>query len=238
MELSNADDVSGRPYVMLVEDDESLARWMASYLGTHGYPAGIVTDGRTALALIREDAPDLVVLDWMLPDVEGVEVCRRAREFCDAPILMLTARDGDGDEVVGLDAGADDYLRKPLKPTVLLARVRALLRREASSTSAHLLRVGGLQIDRRSRTATLAGEPLPLTSLELDILIVLAEHAGEAVDRERLSGAVRGLTYDGLNRATDLAVSRLRRKIGDTGAKPTRVKTVRGRGYLLAPDAW
>ena len=224
---------------MVVEDDASLARWMASYLQSHGYLVSVATDGDAALALIREDAPDLVVLDWMLPGLDGIEVCRRAREFHAAPIVMLTARTDEGDEIAGLETGADDYLQKPVRPALLLARVRALLRREGSSAGgAGALRVGGLLIDRRSRNASLDGEPLPLSSRELDTLILLAERPGEVVGRERLLRALRGMAYDGLDRSSDLVVSRLRRKIGDSGPRPARLKTVRGKGYLLAPDAW
>ena len=226
-------------HVMVVEDDRSLAAWLADYLNSHGYLASVATDGTDALVLIEEDEPDLILLDWNLPGLEGIEVCRRVRERSRVPILMLTARTEEGDEVTGLETGADDYLTKPVRGKVLLARVRALLRREgAGSEEDCLRRVGALAVDMRSRSARLGERTLELSSLEFDVLAALTARPGETLGREELVAGLRGIEYDGFDRSIDLCVSRLRRKIGDRGGSPSRIKTVRGKGYLLAPDAW
>jgi len=235
-------------HVLVVEDDASLAGWIADYLGRHGLQVSVATRGDTALHLIRSDQPDAVVLDLGLPVLDGLSVCRRARAFYDGPILMLTARDEEEDEIRGLELGANDYLVKPVRPRVLLARLNVLLRRrsgragegdepDASDASARAmsrtLRVGDLSIDLADRRVELAGRELSLSTQEYDVLVLLAGEAGRPVDRQTLSTRLRGIDHDGIDRAVDLAVSRLRRKLGDPAASPRRIKTVRGRGYLL-----
>lgn len=225
-------------HIMVVEDDESLASWIADYLNSHGYEVSVATRGDDALVLIKRDEPDLVVLDLNLPGLDGLEVCRRAREIYTRPILMLTARIDDADEVLGLDTGADDYLAKPVKPKVLLARIKALLRRGTPDEPGNILRIGGLYLDPSSRTVTLSGEAIGLSSHEFDLLLLLAVQAGTAVSREQLISQMRGIEYDGFDRSIDISISRLRKKLDDTASAPTRIKTVRGKGYLLASDAW
>jgi len=232
------DEAVAAPHVMVVEDDASLARWIADYLADHGFLVSVATRGDEALALIESDAPDLVVLDLNLPVLDGLEICRRARAFFRGPVLMLTARDAEDDEIRGLDSGADDYLRKPVAPRVLLARVQALLRRESPARVPNALVAGALTLDIDSRTVALAGEVVAVSTLEFDVLACLVESAGQVVSRDALVRRIRGIEYDGFDRSVDVCVSRLRRRFGDDAGEPRRIKTVRGKGYLLAPDAW
>ena len=226
------------PHIMVVEDDRSLASWIADYLTSHDFLVTVATRGDEAVNLIRSDEPNLVVLDVMLPGLDGLEVCKQVRKFYHRPILMLTARDAEADEILGLDTGADDYLNKPVKPKVLLARIKALLRRESVDEPEHIVRIGGLYIDPVSRSLLLNEQEVPLSSHEFDLLLLLAVHAGTPLSREKLISQMRGIEYDGFDRSIDISISRLRRKLGDDASAPTRIKTVRGKGYLLAPDAW
>jgi len=226
------------PHIMVVEDDESLAAWIADFLISKNYQVSVATRGDDALELIKADEPDLLVLDVMLPGLTGLQVCEQAREFYKQPILMLTAQSEEEDEIRGLETGADDFLPKPVKPKVLLARIKALLRREQSDDQNSIIRIGGLYIDPTSRTLTLDNSDVPLSSHEFDLLTILASHAGTPVSRENLVSQMRGIEYDGLDRSIDISISRLRKKLGDVASAPERIKTIRGKGYLLAPDAW
>ena len=226
------------PHIMVVEDDESLAAWIADYLISQGYQVSVATRGDDALELIKADEPDLLVLDVMLPGLTGLQVCEQARQFYKQPILMLTAQSEEEDEIKGLETGADDFLAKPVKPKVLLARIKALLRREQFDDQNSIIRIGGLFIDPTSRTLTLDNSDVPLSSHEFDLLTILASHAGTPVSRENLVSQMRGIEYDGLDRSIDISISRLRKKLGDAASAPERIKTIRGKGYLLAPDAW
>ncbi|MFK7852529.1 MAG: response regulator [Granulosicoccus sp.] len=225
-------------HIMVVEDDDSLARWMADYLSSHGYLVSIANRGDHALEMIRQDTPDALVLDLNLPVLDGLEVCRQAREFYQNPILMVTARDDDTDEVVGLNTGADDYLGKPVKPSILLARLRALLRRSQSEETNAVIEIGALTIDSKSRTVRLLDETISLSTHEFDVLLLLAVQVGHPLSREQLISQIRGIEYDGFDRSVDICISRLRRKLDDNGQVPRRIKTLRGVGYLLAADAW
>jgi len=231
-------DVEQPAHIMVVEDDESLAAWIADYLNSHDFQVSVATRGDDALELIRADEPDLVVLDVMLPGLTGLEVCEQARKFYNRPILMLTAQSEEDDEIRGLETGADDFLPKPVKPKVLLARVKALLRREQTEDPVHVIRIGGLFIDPTSRTLTLDENDINLSSHEFDLLTLLASQAGTPLSREKLISQMRGIEYDGLDRSIDISISRLRKKLGDAASSPERIKTVRGKGYMLAPDAW
>ena len=234
---SDSADAPMPAHVLLVEDDASLAAWIADYLVLHGLVVTVASRGDTALEMIERDVPDAVVLDLGLPVIDGIAVCRRARAFYARPILMLTARDEDDDEIRGLDSGADDYLAKPVRPRVLLARLRALLRREQSTGSERLM-VGALELDISSRSVQLDGQGVALSTQEFDLLEILATQVGQPVDRQTLITRLRGIDYDAFDRSVDLAISRLRKKLGDNGSAPRRIKTVRGRGYQLVPDAW
>jgi len=226
-------------HIMVVEDDPSLSSWISEYLTSHGFLVTVADRGDVAIELVKSDDPDLLLLDIMLPVKDGFEVCREIRAFYHRPILMLTACGEETDEVLGLELGADDYLSKPVKPRVLLARIKALLRRGTEEAPAKDQRsYGGFHIDAQSRTATLNNEPIPVSSHEFTVLWYLAERAGEVISRDELVAAVRGIEYDGLDRSVDICISRLRKKLRDDSERPKRIKTIRGKGYLLATDAW
>lgn len=225
-------------HIMVVEDDPSLADWMADYLSSHGFEVSVASRGDDALELLHTDTPDALLLDLNLPNIDGVEVCRQARLFYDKPILMITARDTDTDEIIGLDNGADDYLNKPVKPRILLARLRALLRRYQSNEESSILEIGALKIDLTSRTVLLHERAVALSTHEFDVLARLAKNAGTVSTREELIGELRGIEYDGFDRSVDICISRLRRKLKDDAAQPVKIKTLRGIGYLLTVDGW
>jgi len=235
--------------VLLVEDDPRLAELIADYLGSNGFAVAIEPRGDAAVRRITEDNPDVVILDLMLPGLDGLGVCRAVRPVYPGGILMLTARGDEVDEVVGLELGADDYLAKPVRPRLLLARLHALLRRlrldpteegpgavRADGDRPRRIELGGLVVDMSTREARLYGEALDLTTSELDLLWLLASHAGEVVSRDTIYEELRGIPYDGADRSMDLRVARLRRKLGDDAASPRWLKSVRGVGYLLVGE--
>lgn len=221
--------------VLVVEDDPSLANWMSDYLNDNGYLVTMANQGDFAITLIEDDYPDLVILDVNLPEVSGFEVCRTVRKFYTAPILMLTARSEEQDEVKGLECGANDYMVKPVRPRALLARIARLLKTDPTPNR---IDIGGLSVDTDSRSVMLFGSPVELSSNEFDLLCQLVEHAGQVRSRDQLVESLRGIEYDGFNRSVDILVSRLRKKLHDDAAAPARIKTVWGKGYLLAADAW
>lgn len=225
-------------HIMLVEDDVSLAEWISDYLTSQGFLVTLATRGDEAINLIQRDQPDLVILDIMLPVMDGLDVCKTVRNFYKRPIIMLTARNEETDEVLGLELGADDYLNKPVRPRVLLARIKALLRREREDNHSQIREFGELRIDAHSKTTTLNGKSVALSSHEFDVLWLLIERAGQAVSRKDLVQQLRGIEYDGFDRSMDILISRLRRKLNDKPEQPYRIKTVWGKGYLFAPDAW
>jgi DNA-binding response OmpR family regulator len=229
---------------LLVDDDRELARLLTDYLGPHGVTLDHVEDGNAALErLDRAGAGppfDIVLLDVMLPGIDGFEVCRRVRARFDVPIVMLTARGEDTDRVVGLELGADDYVPKPFNPRELLARMRAVLRRtqrvEGPAAQADRFEVGDLSVDVPAHKAMLRGQELSLTSFEFRVLVALARRAGETVAREELASVVlpKGGKYDpSVDRSLDVHVSHLRHKLGDEAREPRRIRTVRGVGYVL-----
>jgi len=228
------------PRLLLVEDDERLADLLVDYLGAHGFEVAREAHGDAAVERIRHERPTLVLLDVMLPGLDGFEVCRRVRPDYAGPILVLTARTEDVDQIVGLELGADDYVVKPVEPRVLLARVRALLRRTASlgdtRGATRRIAIGPLVVDATRYEARLGSQLLELTTAEFELLWALASRAGEVLDRDALLGALRGIGYDGLNRSIDMRVSKLRQKLGDDPEQPVWIKTVRGVGYLFAGD--
>ncbi|QSQ17505.1 response regulator transcription factor [Myxococcus landrumensis] len=229
------------PYILLVEDDERLARLVSSFLEGQGFRVRTVANGPDALASLQHEAPDCLVLDILLPGMDGIEVCRRARASYSGWILMLTALDEDIHEVVALDTGADDYVTKPVRPQVLLSRLRALFRRTARDTrkstqDARWLPSVGLRIDGVLRTVSLAESPVHLTDAEFDLLWLLANRAPEVLSRDDLLSALRGIEHDGLDRSIDMRISKLRRKLGDEQPPHRIIKTVRGRGYFCTPE--
>lgn len=232
--------------VLLVEDDVKLAALVREFLEASGFDVGVEPRGDRAPDRILTEQPDLVILDLMLPGLDGLAICRQVRPRFDGAILMLTARGEETDEIVGLELGADDYLAKPVRPRRLLARVNTLLRRvdRLSSSSAgedevgaRRLTVGRLVVDAGNRQAAMDGEHVTLTTAEFDLLWLLASHAGEVLSRDHIYRELRGMEYDGLDRSMDLRVARLRKKLGDDGKQPQLIKSVRGAGYLLVVGA-
>ncbi|MAR91322.1 MAG: DNA-binding response regulator [Pseudomonadales bacterium] len=237
---------NSQPYVIIVEDDERLAELTAEYLRSNGLKIEVIGDGGQAISAIIDRQPDLVVLDLMLPGADGLEVCKSVRDKFNKPILMLTARTDDVDQVLGLEMGADDYVAKPVKPRVLLARIRALLRRSDSADAQqekaggdagkNRLEFGDLVIDNSAREVWLGGNAVDLTSAEYDLLWLLASNAGTILSREEIFERLRGIQYDGQDRSIDVRVSRIRPKVGDDPMNPRRIKTVRSKGYLFVRD--
>lgn len=226
--------MSGR--LLLIEDDARLAAMLVRYLGENGFAVEACGDAASGLAALRGASFEAVILDVMLPDLDGFEVCRRVRAASDVPIVMLTARGDETDRIVGLELGADDYLPKPFNPRELLARLRAVLRRAEGTRGERLpvLRIGALEIDREAREVRLRGERRELTSYQFDLLRVLAESAGRAVSRETLMDRLRGDALGAFDRSIDVHVSRIRAAIEDDPKHPKRILTVRGVGYLFA----
>jgi two-component system OmpR family response regulator/two-component system response regulator RstA len=228
--------------ILLVEDDARLAELTAEYLARNDLSVSIEPRGDTAESRILTEQPDLVILDVMLPGKDGFEVCRAVRPQYRGVILMLTARDEDFDQILGLEMGADDYIAKPVQPRVLLARIKALLRRLPSSgelaVDAESMVFGQFRISQATRTATLGGNSIDLTTAEFDLLWLLATHAGNVLSRDDLLQELRGIGFDGLDRSIDARISRLRKKLNDDPENPTRIKTVRGKGYLFSKHDW
>lgn len=226
------------PRVMIVEDDERLATLTRDYLVANGLDVTVVSNGNEAIRRIPSEEPDLVVLDLMLPGADGLTVCREVRKSYRNPILMLTARSDDMDQVLGLEMGADDYVAKPVKPRLLLARIRALLRRVEGEMEAvpQRLEFGQLVIDNGAREVLLNATSVEMTSAEYDLLWLLASNAGRVLSRELIFEKLRGIQYDGQDRSIDVRISRIRPKIGDDPDNPKRIKTVRSKGYLFVAD--
>ncbi len=221
--------------ILIIDDDARLAAMVSDYLAAAGFTVERRLTGQEGLAAVTRTEPDAVILDLMLPDLDGFEVCRRLRAGSDVPILMLTARGEDTDRIVGLELGADDYLAKPFNPRELLARIRAILRRRSGPRpDANALRFGRLSIDRGARAVRVDGEAKVLTSYQFDLLVALAENAGRVLNRDRLLDLVKGEELEAFDRSIDVHVSRIRAAIEDDPKHPRRIITVRGSGYVFA----
>jgi DNA-binding response OmpR family regulator len=222
--------------VLYVEDDERLAQLTARYLESHGVKVSVVPNGLDAVPEALRLRPDVILLDIMLPGIDGLEVCRRLRARLDTPVIMVTAHGDEPDRVVGLEGGADDYLVKPFSSRELLARIRAQARRARGRAGppGKAIVVGQLRIEPQSMQATLGGRALGLTTYEFALLRALAERAGQVLTREQLMDLVRGSTEESFDRSIDVHISHLRQKLGDDPRNPRLLKTVRGVGYMLA----
>ena len=222
--------------LLIIDDDARLAAMLSDYLSAAGFVVERRFTGRDGLAALESATFDAVILDVMLPDIDGFEVCRRIRARAQTPILMLTARGEDTDRIVGLEIGADDYLPKPFNPRELQARIRAILRRGRLRRAAPeaMLRFGRLQIDRESRMVRVDGEERLLTSYQFDLLVALADNAGRVLGRERLMDLVKGAELEAFDRSIDVHISRIRSAIEDDPKHPRRIITVRGAGYVFA----
>ena len=232
--------------ILLVEDDEKLANLVKDFLESNGFSVLIEMRGDQAAERIEREEPDILILDWMLPGMDGLAICRQVRNRFNKPILMLTARGDEVDEIVGLEVGVDDYLAKPVRPRLLLARIHALLRRFESSDATgtdsqtdhddKTIWLGNLSVDPKNRRAYINDREILLTTSEFDLLLYLARHSGELLERERIYQDVRGIEWDGLDRSIDLRIARLRKKLGDDARSPKRIKSVRGTGYLMVAN--
>ena len=231
-------------HLLMIEDDARLAQMVQEYLGQSGFAVAHAADGESGLEQLPLVQPELVILDLMLPGIDGLEVCRRIRSLSTAqarvPVLMLTAKGDPMDRVIGLELGADDYLPKPFEPRELLARVRAVLRRRAESggnggsRATPVMRFGSLEIDRDARTVTVADQPVELTSYQFDLLVAMAERAGRVLTRDQIMEAVRGRELEAFDRSIDVHIGRIRGAIEADSKNPKRILTVRGVGYVFA----
>ena len=222
--------------ILIIDDDQRLAGMVSDYLGGAGYRVTATPTAREGEQRLKREPFDALILDLMLPDADGLEVCRRIRQSSDVPILMLTARGDAMDRVVGLEIGADDYLPKPFEPRELLARLRSILRRKSGPARDDVTRYGRLEIDRAARRVSIDGEERPLTSYQFALLDALAAHAGRVMSRDALMDLTKGEQLEAFDRSVDVHISRIRAAIEDDPKKPRRIITVRGAGYVFAKE--
>ena len=218
--------------VLLIDDDERLNALLTKYLSRFGFAVRAATHPEQGLRALRSDPPDVVILDVMLPDVDGFTLCRKIRESSRIPIIMLTARGDVTDRIVGLELGADDYLPKPFEPRELLARMQAILRR-GDADNQERLRLGDLDVNWAKRSAHMSGRDLALTSAEFELLGLLVRNRGRVLNRDRIINETRGIDWEAFDRSIDVLISRLRQKLGDDPKHPAFIRTVRGAGYLF-----
>ncbi len=220
--------------ILVIDDDTKLCELLKTYLLQFDMSVMAASDAVEGLSLLNKLKPDLVILDVMLPGRDGFDICRGIRRQLPTPVIMLTARGELTDRVVGLEIGADDYLSKPFEPRELVARIQSVLRRtNAPVTPAAVLRCDGLAVNTQKRAAVLKGKELDLTTTEFEILSLFLLHAGTVLSRDRILDHLRGIQCEAFNRSVDIAVSRLRKKLGDSAERPKFLKTVRGSGYLF-----
>ena len=219
--------------VLIIDDDERLNALLTEYLARFGFSVRTAAHPDDGLRLLRNEQPELVILDVMLPALDGFAVCRKIRETSRVPIIMLTARGDVMDRIVGLELGADDYLPKPFEPRELVARMQAVLRRGQAGAGEELLRVGALEVNWTARSAKLEGKDMALTGAEFELLALLVRNRGRILTRERIMDETRGVDWDAYDRSIDVLVSRLRQKLGDDAKRPAFIRTVRGTGYCF-----
>ncbi|CAG0991719.1 MAG: response regulator transcription factor [Rhizobiaceae bacterium] len=221
--------------VLIVDDDTRLSAMLADYFSGNGYTVRTAATATAGLNAIDRDRPDAVILDVMLPDLDGFETCRRIRTSSSVPVLMLTAKGEETDRIVGLEIGADDYLPKPFNPRELLARLRAVLRRGRPGQDApRTMRFGTLEIDPGSRSVRIDGRDCTMTSHQFDLLVALAENAGRILSRDQLMDLLKGEELEAFDRSIDVHISRIRAAIEPDPKHPRRIITVRGAGYVFA----
>ena len=227
-------------HVLFIEDDHRLRELTANYLRQHGFHVTDKESGEDAINFLRTYDVDLIILDIMLPGINGFQLAKLFMQSYSGPLLFLTAKTELNDELQGFEIGADDYITKPVEPSVLLARINALMRRSHSSetTSQKVLNFGRLQLNSEARSVSLNEQNIELTSHEFDLLLMLAENAGKTVQRETIYQKIIGREYDGLDRSADVRVSRLRKKLGDNAQQPFRIKTIWGKGFFFVANAW
>jgi two-component system response regulator RstA len=227
---------NNEPCILLVEDDVELAQLIQEYLSANGFSVAIESDGALAEERILSESPDLVILDLMLPGKDGMSICKSIRDEFTNPIIMLTASGESVDHILGLELGADDYLSKPIEPRILLAHIRAVLRRAIAipSPSQNVVQVGNITMDFSSRKVTVLDSVIDLTGPEYELLSILVEHRGNTLTRDELLNLWRGIDYDGQNRIVDITISQIRSKLATDNVSDKHIKTVRNKGYLLA----
>jgi len=224
--------------ILVVDDEQKILKLARDYLETGGYQVKTAADGKTALAIARRVKPDLVVLDLMLPGMDGWDVCRALRRESDVPIIMLTARTEEADQLVGLELGADDYVTKPFSPRLLVARVRAVLRRvQDDFYQPGIISAGELEIDTNGHRLTLKGKPIHLTRIEFMILATLAQHPGQTFSRAQLLDRLHGTVFEGYDRSVDAHIKNLRHKIESDPSNPNYILTVYGIGYKFTDES-
>lgn len=227
--------------ILLVEDDVRLSALVSEYLQRYGFEVVCVLRGDLAMQAITREKPDVVVLDLMLPGLDGMDICRQIRRHSALPVLMLTARADLVDQVAGLEIGADDYMLKPVEPRLLLARLRAILRRSTvgmPATTGAPIRYGALQVDIAARQVSWNGREVDMKTGDYNLFIILLNAAGTVLSRDQILQQWRGIDFDGLDRTVDVSISRLRRLFDDDANEPRKIKTVWARGYLFNPIAW
>lgn len=225
--------------ILIIEDDHRLADMVHDYLDGNGYKVDIARNGVTGIQKQSEQQFDAIILDLMLPDIDGLEICRTIKSQSDVPIIMLTAKGDPMDRVVGLELGADDYMGKPFEPRELLARLRAVTRRgrstaHSSNSDAEILKFGRLEIDPNSMTAKLGDKPCELTSYQFNLLHIFAKSAGRVLSRDMLMDHLKGEEFEAFDRSIDVHISRIRTQIEDDPKHPKRILTIRGAGYVFA----
>jgi len=223
--------------ILVIDDDEKLNELLKNYLSDFGYKVLSATHPEKGLQLIASRKPDLVILDVMLPEMSGFEVCKRIRQDSNVPVIMLTARGELMDRVVGLELGADDYLPKPFEPRELVARIQTVLRRIVRNDTTQVQQYGGLKIDFPRRKAFIDDRDVDLSTNEFTALSLLVRHVGRVMDRDQIMQELRGMDSDAFNRTVDITMSRLRQKLGDDPKQPTYIKTVWGTGYVFIGEA-
>ncbi|MCG9782241.1 response regulator [Vibrio brasiliensis] len=231
--------------LFIIEDDPKLREMLCEYFAANDFDVTSFKDSEGVVSAVVEQQPDLVILDLMLPGDDGLTICRQIRSDYPGKVLMLTASDDDFDHVAALEIGADDFVNKPIKPRVLLARIRMLLRRgnsveteQGRQTKSSVLTFGQLSLHPQRKVCELAGEVVTTTDSEFDLLWLLANSPDQVLSRDALTKALRGIEYDGLDRTVDNKIVSLRKKLGDNSSAPQRIITVRGKGYLFVPDSW
>lgn len=228
---------TARTKVLVIDDDERLNALLTKYMDRFGFSVRSAIDPRAALRSLKLDPPDIVILDIMLPEMDGFAVCRKVRETSCVPIIMLTARGDVMDRIVGLELGADDYLAKPFEPRELVARMQAVLRRGQRPESGDRLHIGALEVDWSTRTIRLEGQDLRVTTAEFELLSLLVRNPGKVLSRERILDGTRGIDWESFDRSVDVLVSRLRQKLGDDSKHPSFIRTIRGAGYVFIGGA-
>ena len=227
--------------IVIIEDDHRLAKLIGSFLSRSGFLVDHFENGQSAIEFCRKNPPDIIILDLNLPDMDGISVCSKLRSFYRERILILTASSNDLDQIDGFETGADDFVTKPVEPRVLLARINSLLLRDQSPETKKKnkkMTFGNLIIDDQAKTVTYNNENIMLTSNEFELLTLFSRKPGIVLSRDDIFNSMRGIEYDGVDRAVDIKISRLRKKLGDNASKPNKIKTIWGKGYLFVPSAW